>query len=95
MTESNKLICFFTKETDQVRLSIATKTEDPVVTPSSGSYGHPDLCRRPCIQLARGSCRKGKSCGFCHFSHEVKVATFDSQQRPGFAFLVIFYFGPY
>ena len=55
--------------------------EDHVENPSIGSYGHPDFCRRPCIQFARGSCRKGKSCGFCHLLHEVKVATFDSHQR--------------
>eukprot|EP00435_Cladocopium_sp_Y103_P008664 s36_g2.t1 len=49
--------------------------------PSCGSYGHPHLCRRPCILFLRGTCEKGGDCGFCHLPHEAKAASFDKQQR--------------
>ena len=38
--------------------------------PSLGSYGHPNICRRPCILLMRGACQKGADCGFCHLAHD-------------------------
>ena len=35
-----------------------------------GSYGHPDLCHRPCVHMQRsGSCLAGASCNFCHEKH--------------------------
>jgi len=49
--------------------------------PSLGSYGHPNICRRPCILLMRGACQKGADCGFCHLAHEARVPSFDKQQR--------------
>ncbi|CAK9078825.1 unnamed protein product [Durusdinium trenchii] len=52
----------------------------PEPGPSQGSYGHPHLCRRPCVKFARGCCDKGVACGFCHSDH-VKPATFDKQAR--------------
>ena len=37
--------------------------------PSLGSYGHPSICRRPCILFIRGTCKKAADCGFCHLHH--------------------------
>eukprot|EP00435_Cladocopium_sp_Y103_P013857 s714_g3.t1 len=49
--------------------------------PSMGSYGHPNICRRPCIFMARGACEKGADCGFCHLTHELQPPSFDKRQR--------------
>ncbi|CAJ1327903.1 unnamed protein product [Effrenium voratum] len=37
--------------------------------PNAGSVGHPEVCRRPCVHLARGACRLGSACGYCHLPH--------------------------
>ena len=38
--------------------------------PNRGSVGHPTLCSRPCIYMAKkGHCQKGVACGFCHHDH--------------------------
>ena len=44
-------------------------TSDQAI-PSLGSYGHPNICRRPCILMMRGTCQKGADCGFCHLAHD-------------------------
>ncbi|CAL1136290.1 unnamed protein product [Cladocopium goreaui] len=49
--------------------------------PSPGSHGHPNICRRPCILLVKGKCQKGSACGFCHLEHELRIPSFDKQQR--------------
>lgn len=49
--------------------------------PTLGSYGHPNICRRPCILFLRGNCGRFGDCGFCHLPHEKKAASFDKQQR--------------
>ena len=36
---------------------------------SAGSSGHPELCFKPCLYLAYGSCPSGTSCNFCHLPH--------------------------
>lgn len=36
---------------------------------SKGSVGHPEVCRRPCIQFLRGHCDRGALCGYCHLTH--------------------------
>ena len=47
----------------------ATIVDAPV--PSRGSLGHPALCNKPCVCIARqGHCQKGWACGFCHCEHE-------------------------
>ena len=39
-----------------------------------GSYGHPELCHRPCVHMLKsGSCLAGASCGFCHEKHDRPV----------------------
>ena len=39
--------------------------------PSSiGSLGHPQLCRRPCVHIAKfGTCPAGNECEYCHEMH--------------------------
>jgi len=49
--------------------------------PSLGSYGHPSICRRPCILFIRGTCKKAADCGFCHLHHESRLPSFDKKQR--------------
>ncbi|CAE7380349.1 unnamed protein product [Symbiodinium natans] len=63
----------------------ATRSEEqpPVPMPqvgfNKGSFGHPQLCGRPCIQLAKGGkCPSGMSCTYCHFLPHAAVA------KPGF-----------
>ncbi|CAL1131951.1 unnamed protein product [Cladocopium goreaui] len=36
---------------------------------SSGSMGHPFLCKAPCIRAVYGTCMKGPRCEFCHLEH--------------------------
>ncbi|CAL1168286.1 unnamed protein product [Cladocopium goreaui] len=36
---------------------------------TSGSLGHPFLCRAPCIRAVHGTCMKGPRCEFCHQEH--------------------------
>ncbi|CAE7837647.1 unnamed protein product [Symbiodinium sp. CCMP2592] len=46
----------------------ATVFEPPA--PNRGSVGHPALCSRPCIYVAKQrQCQKGVACGFCHHDH--------------------------
>lgn len=54
----------------------------PVATcvPNAGSYGHPQLCNRPCINFVKGTCKLAEECGFCHLPH-VKFTRFDMRQR--------------
>ena len=48
--------------------------------PNPGSYGHPQLCNRPCINFVKGMCKLAEECSFCHLPH-VKFRKFDMQQR--------------
>lgn len=48
---------------------------------SRGSYGHPELCRRPCLFIVqKQECLKGASCDFCHLEHS-KLPSLDGLQR--------------
>ncbi|CAJ1338437.1 unnamed protein product [Effrenium voratum] len=49
--------------------------------PSSGSLGHPELCRRACIYLAAGECKSGSACNYCHMDHVEKAPKLDKGQR--------------
>jgi len=51
------------------------------VTSSLGGYGHPNICRRPCILFLRGRCEMAQDCGFCHMQHDSKLPSFDKHQR--------------
>ena len=48
---------------------------------SEGSWGHPDVCRRPCIHFISGSCETGKDSAYCHLPHTEKMAKLDKRQR--------------
>mmetsp|Transcript_110709 Transcript_110709/g.319793 ORF Transcript_110709/g.319793 Transcript_110709/m.319793 type:complete len:300 (+) Transcript_110709:68-967(+) len=37
---------------------------------SRGAVGHPDLCLRPCLFAASGTCNNGSACDFCHLPHK-------------------------
>mmetsp|Transcript_16882 Transcript_16882/g.35535 ORF Transcript_16882/g.35535 Transcript_16882/m.35535 type:complete len:602 (-) Transcript_16882:103-1908(-) len=45
-------------------------SDNPLVIPSIGSFGHPDMCYRPCVYLAKGCCKREVFCTHCHFDHE-------------------------
>eukprot|EP00928_Gymnodinium_smaydae_P011943 TRINITY_DN14369_c0_g1_i1.p2 TRINITY_DN14369_c0_g1~~TRINITY_DN14369_c0_g1_i1.p2 ORF type:complete len:213 (+),score=28.81 TRINITY_DN14369_c0_g1_i1:944-1582(+) len=48
-----------------------------------GSFGHPELCAKPCVAFSFGHCSNGASCGFCHLPHEARVAHLDKRGREG------------
>ena len=56
------------------------KRIDSEVAPTLGSYGHPELCHRPCVNFMKGVCKSGNECNFCHLPH-TKNPKFDKQQR--------------
>ena len=33
---------------------------------NKGSFGHPELCHKPCQFFSIGQCEMGRSCGYCH-----------------------------
>ncbi|CAE8627070.1 unnamed protein product [Polarella glacialis] len=49
--------------------------------PSPGSMAHPELCSRPCIHFAAGSCANGSACGYCHLSHTNRSSHLDRRHR--------------
>ncbi|CAE8645368.1 unnamed protein product [Polarella glacialis] len=53
----------------------------PLPAPNPGSMAHPELCRRPCIYFAAGSCANGSACGYCHLSHENRPSHLDRRHR--------------
>ena len=48
---------------------------------SLGSFGHPELCGRPCIHFITERCEKGYNCNFCHIEHDKKNVKLDKKQR--------------
>jgi len=48
---------------------------------SRGSVGHPELCNRPCLYFAAGTCTNGKDCDYCHMVHSKRPAHLDKQHR--------------
>lgn len=51
------------------------------ILPSTGSLGHPEVCRRPCIYFLAGHCANGNQCTYCHLPHEEKTPKLDKRQR--------------
>ena len=45
-----------------------------------GSYGHPEVCRKPCVFFQVGQCESGDRCGYCHFHHKRPIMP-DRRQR--------------
>ncbi|CAE7359448.1 unnamed protein product [Symbiodinium sp. CCMP2592] len=54
---------------------------EQVIVLSEGSWGHPDVCRRPCIHFISGYCENGKDCAYCHLPHAEKMVKLDKRQR--------------
>ncbi|CAE7233714.1 unnamed protein product [Symbiodinium sp. CCMP2456] len=49
---------------------------------SHGSLGHPQLCQRPCVHIAKGgSCSLGSACRFCHDAHRTVPVKMEKAQR--------------
>ncbi|CAE6933141.1 unnamed protein product [Symbiodinium sp. CCMP2592] len=46
-----------------------------------GSYGHPEVCRKPCVFFQVGQCENGDACGYCHLRHEKRLRLPDRRQR--------------
>ncbi|CAE7717295.1 dus [Symbiodinium microadriaticum] len=48
-----------------------------------GSYGHPEVCNRPCVYLLKegGGCPDGAGCQYCHLPHHRTGAKPDKRQR--------------
>eukprot|EP00435_Cladocopium_sp_Y103_P073188 s528_g42.t1 len=51
------------------------------ILPSTGSLGHPEVCRRPCIYFLAGHCANGNQCTYCHLAHVEKTPKLDKRQR--------------
>eukprot|EP00435_Cladocopium_sp_Y103_P067101 s253_g29.t1 len=74
-------------QVSNLQLGTQLAGENSVITSqvdlSRGSYGHPQVCARPCILFLRDACWKGDKCGFCHLPHESKSRSgfLDKQQR--------------
>ena len=54
---------------------------NPLMIASMGSFGHPDMCYRPCVYLGKGSCRRDIFCTHCHFDHEKTYKLGKNQKR--------------
>lgn len=39
------------------------------------------MCRRPCLFFARGECRSGPECRFCHLEHDKRLPHADKRRR--------------
>eukprot|EP00747_Dinoflagellata_sp_TGD_P159818 gnl/TRDRNA2_/TRDRNA2_177926_c0_seq2.p1 gnl/TRDRNA2_/TRDRNA2_177926_c0~~gnl/TRDRNA2_/TRDRNA2_177926_c0_seq2.p1 ORF type:complete len:417 (+),score=61.02 gnl/TRDRNA2_/TRDRNA2_177926_c0_seq2:72-1322(+) len=46
-----------------------------------GSIAHPELCSRPCLYYAAGSCSNGDNCDYCHLPHPRRVMHLDKRHR--------------
>jgi hypothetical protein len=56
---------------------IETETENLTL----GSYGHPELCKRPCTFFLFGNCKSGTTCNFCHLGHGSRPKNLDKRHR--------------
>ncbi|CAE7582017.1 unnamed protein product [Symbiodinium natans] len=67
------------------QLAQARPADTPVVPfwCSKGSFGHPQLCGRPCVHVAKGGvCPSGLACTYCHFlPHAAVVKPGGSMRR--------------
>ena len=57
-------------------------SDNPLVIPSTGSFGHPDMCYRPCVYLAKGCCKREVFCTHRHFDHEKTFRLGKNQKHP-------------
>lgn len=49
--------------------------------PNPGSFGHPELCRRPCMFFAQSKCATGTMCTFCHLTHSFRPKNLERHHR--------------
>jgi len=74
---------------DSSRLGLSwADSQDALASPmfespgcSRGSVGHPELCSRPCLYFAMGSCENGESCEYCHMAHSKRPVHLDKRHR--------------
>ncbi|CAJ1337280.1 unnamed protein product [Effrenium voratum] len=62
-------------------LDVQSGRFDQETRPNVGSFGHPDLCAKPCIFLMRGMCHRAEFCGYCHLEHRASPARLCKQDR--------------
>ncbi|CAJ1459687.1 unnamed protein product [Effrenium voratum] len=58
-----------------------TPADQDETRPNIGSFGHPDVCAKPCVYLMHGPCRRGAFCGYCHLDHKEPPARLSKQHR--------------
>ncbi|CAE7266214.1 unnamed protein product [Symbiodinium sp. CCMP2456] len=51
---------------------------------NDGSFGHPEVCGRPCVRFMHGNCEQGAACQFCHLEHTRPKGKLDKRQRQCF-----------
>lgn len=56
---------------------------------NAGSYGHPELCHRPCLYFSSGSCNTGNDCNFCHQHHSLRPSHLDKRNREAYRALTM------
>ena len=55
----------------QLQRPASFETSTWTVGYNKASYGHPELCSRPCVYCFKGErCPAGLACGYCHLPHE-------------------------
>jgi len=69
-----------TEQVHETMSSPINKEETQGPTETCCSKGHPQLCKRVCPYFARGYCKDGQSCKWCHLPH-LPVAKFDQVCR--------------
>eukprot|EP00929_Paragymnodinium_shiwhaense_P068161 TRINITY_DN34253_c0_g1_i1.p1 TRINITY_DN34253_c0_g1~~TRINITY_DN34253_c0_g1_i1.p1 ORF type:complete len:717 (+),score=173.37 TRINITY_DN34253_c0_g1_i1:92-2242(+) len=60
--------------------SKGSKALQPAIR-NPGSVGHPEICLRPCIYFAAGSCEVGDKCSYCHLEHSKRPCRLDRRHR--------------
>jgi len=73
-------LCLLRTETSVVP-SESTAAKLALSATNPGSVGHPELCTRPCLYYAAGSCDKSHECEFCHLFHSRRPARLDKRHR--------------
>jgi len=61
--------------------NVQRSAHDPLTPQNPGSFGHPEMCTRPCLFFAADQCRNFESCDFCHFAHERRPTHVDKRNR--------------
>eukprot|EP00439_Symbiodinium_sp_Y106_P015872 s5057_g2.t1 len=59
--------------------SLDSSFDEILIAPSIGSFGHPEMCSRPCVYFTWGPCPKAAYCGFCHLAHRESTGKLDKR----------------